>query len=250
MGLAFIFIIGLCIGSFLNVCIYRIANGESIAFPPSHCMKCGTEIKKRDLIPVISYVLLMGKCRKCGDKISIRYPLIELANGLLYILVYLSEGFSLGLIKGCIFISLLLVIAFIDFDTHEVYRSTIIFGVVVGIIFLVLNYTLEGVLPWNNIVGALIGYGVIWLIVILTKGMGEGDIDIAMVCGLFLGLKGMVLNLFLAFVIGGIAATILLVLRKMGRKSEMAFGPYLALGGIITLLYGSRIIDVYLNVFL
>ena len=119
MKLILIFIIGLCIGSFLNVCIYRIANGESIVFPSSHCMKCGIEIKKRDLIPVISYVLLKGKCRNCGDKISIRYPLIELTNGILYILLYLSVGFSLELFKGCIFISLLLVIAFIDFDPHN-----------------------------------------------------------------------------------------------------------------------------------
>ena len=91
MELILIFIIGLCIGSFLNVCIYRIASGESIVFPSSHCMKCGIEIKKRDLIPVISYVLLKGKCRNCGDKISIRYPLIELTNGILYILLYLSK---------------------------------------------------------------------------------------------------------------------------------------------------------------
>lgn len=250
MELILIFIIGLCIGSFLNVCIYRIANGESIVFPSSHCMKCGIEIKKRDLIPVISYVLLKGKCRNCGDKISIRYPLIELTNGILYILLYLSVGFSLELFKGCIFISLLLVIAFIDFDTHEVYRSTTIFGMIVGIVFLVLNYTLEGLLPWNNIVGALIGYGIIWLIVILTKGMGEGDIDIAMICGLFLGIKGIILNLFLAFIIGGIVATILLILIKMGRKSEMAFGPYLAVGGIITLLYGSYIMEMYFRFFL
>ena len=237
MELFLIFIIGLCVGSFLNVCIFRIANGESIAFPPSHCTKCGKRIKRRDLIPIVSYVLLKGKCRNCGDKISIKYPLIELINGILYLLIYINYGLTIDLVKGCIFISLLLVIAMIDFHTHDVYKSTIVFGGIVGVIFLIVKYAIEGVLPWSNIVGALIGYIVIWLIVILTKGMGDGDIDIAMICGLFLGIKGIVLNLFLAFIFGGIVGVILLFLRKKGRKSEMAFGPYLALGGIVTLLY-------------
>ena len=249
MDIFLVVIFGLVIGSFLNVCICRIANEESIAFPPSHCTNCGYELKAKDLIPVLSYIFLGGKCRSCKEKISIQYPIVEILNALLYIAIYLKFGFTLNLFKFCLFASLLIVIGFIDFKTKYVYNSTVVFGVVSGILFAVLEWMETKSIPWNYIAGAFIGFGIIYLIVILTRGMGEGDIDIALICGLFLGIKGILVTLFLAIILGGIVATIILIFKLKERKAEIAFGPYLAIGGIIACLYGSRLIDIYLGLF-
>ena len=249
MDIFLVVIFGLVIGSFLNVCICRIANEESIAFPQSHCTNCGYELKAKDLIPVLSYIFLGGKCRSCKEKISIQYPIVEILNAILYIAIYLKFGFTLNLFKFCLFASLLIVIGFIDFKTKYVYNSTVVFGVVSGILFAVLEWMETKSIPWNYIAGAFIGFGIIYLIVILTRGMGEGDIDIALICGLFLGIKGILVTLFLAIILGGIVATIILIFKLKERKAEIAFGPYLAIGGIIACLYGSRLIDIYLGLF-
>ena len=249
MDIFLVVIFGLVIGSFLNVCICRIANEESIAFPPSHCTNCGYELQAKDLIPVLSYIFLGGKCRSCKEKISIQYPIVEILNAILYIAIYLKFGFTLNLFKFCLFASLLIVIGFIDFKTKYVYNSTVVFGVVSGILFAVLEWMETKSIPWNYIAGAFIRFGIIYLIVILTRGMGEGDIDIALICGLFLGIKGILVTLFLAIILGGIVATIILIFKLKERKAEIAFGPYLAIGGIIACLYGSRLIDIYLGLF-
>ncbi len=249
MDIFLVVIFGLVIGSFLNVCICRIANEESIAFPPSHCTNCGYELKAKDLIPVLSYIFLGGKCRSCKEKISIQYPIVEILNAILYVAIYLKFGFTLNLFKFCLLASLLIVIGFIDFKTKYVYNSTVVFGVVSGILFAVLEWMETKSIPWNYIAGAFIGFGIIYLIVVLTRGMGEGDIDIALICGLFLGIKGILVTLFLAIILGGIVATIILIFKLKERKAEIAFGPYLAIGGIIACLYGSRLIDIYLGLF-
>lgn len=249
MDIFLVVIFGLVIGSFLNVCICRIANEESIAFPPSHCTNCGYELKAKDLIPVLSYIFLGGKCRSCKEKISIQYPIVEILNAILYIAIYLKFGFTLNLFKFCLFASLLIVIGFIDFKTKYVYNSTVVLGVVSGILFAVLEWMETKSIPWNYVAGAFIGFGIIYLIVILTRGMGEGDIDIALICGLFLGIKGILVTLFLAIILGGIVATIILIFKLKERKAEIAFGPYLAIGGIIACLYGSRLIEIYLGLF-
>lgn len=249
MELFFVVLFGLCIGSFLNVCIYRIAREESISFPPSRCTSCGYELKPKDLVPVLSYAFLGGKCRSCKEKISIRYPLIELLNALLYVVIYLNYGFSFELFKFAVFASLMIVIGFIDFDTKYVFNSTVIFGVIIGIVFLLAEWIITKNIPWTNIAGAAIGLGVIWAIVTLTGGMGEGDIDIALICGLFIGIKGIVVTLFLAFIFGGVIAVFIMVLKLKDRKSEMAFGPYLAIGGMIAMLYSTQLIELYLNLF-
>lgn len=247
MYLALIAILGLCIGSFLNVCIYRIAKEENIAFPPSHCTKCGYELKPKDLIPVLSYIFLGGKCRSCNEKISIKYPLVEILNSFVYVLIYLNFGFSLELFKYCLLASLLIVIGFIDFETKFVYNSTIIFGVLSGIIFLILEWVITKNIPLDKIVGAILGFLIIWLIVVLTHGMGEGDIDISLICGLFLGVKGILVTLFLAIVLGGIVGIVILAVKAKYKKTEIAFGPYLAIGGIISLLYVNEIVNIYIN---
>ena len=233
MELVFIIIVGLCIGSFLNVCIYRIASEKSIVFPASHCTKCGYELRKVDLIPVVSYIFLKGKCRNCGEKISIQYPIIELTNALLYVCVYLRYGLTIETIKYSIFASLLLVIGMIDFKTTLVCIETTIFGIIISIIFMGYSWYSTKTFPLDNILG----------------GMGEGDIDIALVCGLFLGKKGIAITLFFGVILGGIAGIIFLIGRKKGKKDEMAFGPYLAMGAFIALMWGERIFNWYISGF-
>ncbi|MCI9069815.1 A24 family peptidase [Clostridium sp.] len=248
MYIALIILMGLLIGSFLNVCIYRIARGESISFPPSHCTNCGYNLKPKDLIPVLSYIFLGGKCRSCKEKISIQYPIVEILNAFLYVMVYIKYGFTLNLFKFCLLSSLLIVIAFIDFKTKYVYNSTIVFGVISGIGFAILEWIETKTIPINYMIGAFIGFGVIYLIVILTRGMGEGDIDIALICGLFLGFKGIIVTLFLSIILGGIVAIAILVFKLKDKKSEIAFGPYLAIGAISSFLFGEILIDFYFKI--
>lgn len=249
MEIFFVVLFGLCIGSFLNVCIYRIAREESIYFPQSHCISCGYNLKPKDLIPVFSYVSLGGRCRICKEKISIRYPLVEILNACLYLLIYLKYGFTLECFKFFLFASLLIVIAFIDFETKYVYNSTIIFGILTGALFITLEYLESKSVPWDYVIGGFIGFGVIYLIVILTRGMGEGDIDIALICGLFLGIRGIIVTLFISIILGGIVSAIILIFKLKDKRSEIAFGPYLAVGGIVACIYGTSLLDMYFKLF-
>lgn len=238
-------ILGLIIGSFLNVCIYRIPQEKSIAFPPSHCTRCKHKLNPLDLFPVISYIFLKGKCRYCKEKISIKYPLIEILNGLLYLIIYLKFGLTLLTVKYCILTSILIVIAIIDFDTQFVFISITIFGVIAGGFFALIEYLLFHSNTLDLILGGLIGAFIIGIIVFITKGMGEGDIEIAAVCGLFLGVKGVLLGLFLAIVIGGIVGVLVLSLKLKKAKDKMAFGPFIAIGSLISMIYGSEILKFY-----
>ena len=244
-----VLIIGLCIGSFLNVCIYRIPKEESIVFPASHCTSCGHELKFYELIPIVSYIFLRGKCIKCKSKISIKYPLIEILNGLLYLLLFIKYGLSFNFVFYCLLVSLLIVISIIDLESKYVYSSTTIVGVLLAIIYIIIGAYLGEVKILNNLLGGLIGYGIIFLIIILTGGMGEGDADIAGICGLFVGIKGVLVALFLAIILGGIFASIVLILKIKDRKSEIAFGPYIAIGTLIWLLIGQKILTLYVSFF-
>ncbi|MDR3598295.1 prepilin peptidase [Clostridium sp.] len=245
MEYVLIFILGLVIGSFLNVCIYRIPMEESIAFPPSHCTNCEHRLKPLDLIPILSYICLGGRCRYCNQQISARYPIIEGLNGILYLLVYLKFGLTIIALKYCILASILIVIGMIDYDTQFVFTSTTVFGGIIGIIFIIIQAIIykNGII--DLILGGLVGFAIIGLIVFFTKGMGEGDIEIAAVCGLFLGVKGILLGLFLAIIIGGLAGVIILCLKLKKAKEKIAFGPFIALGSLISMLLENEILRVY-----
>lgn len=245
----FVLLFGFCIGSFLNVCIYRIPREESISFPTSHCTRCRYELKAKDLVPILSYVFLRGKCRSCKEKISIKYPLVEIVNALLYVVIYLNYGLGIEFFKFSLFASLMIVIGFIDFETKYVFNSTVIFGIASGIIFLIFEWIITKNFPLTNIVGTAIGVSVMWAIVVLTGEMGEGDIDIALICGLFLGIKGIIVTIFLATISGGLVGGIILLLKLKGRKDEIAFGPYLSIGGIIASIYASELISYYFGLF-
>ena len=247
MEIIFIAIIGLCIGSFLNVCIYRIPREESIIFPPSHCTTCSYKLQSYDLIPLLSYLFLKGRCRGCGERISIKYSLIEMLNSLLYVLIYCNYGNSIDSLKGFLLSSLLIVIAGLDLKTHYIYKSTTIFGIGAFIFIEIIDLLISWQIPWENLLAGALGVIVIGAIVFFTGGMGEGDIEIALIIGLFLGIKGLMLALFIAFILGGIIASIFLILKFKERKAEIAFGPYLAIGAIISLLYSTEIINWYIS---
>lgn len=246
---ALIFILGLITGSFLNVCIYRIPKGESISYPPSHCTRCGARINAYDLFPVVSFLILKGKCRNCRDRISIKYPLIELLTGLSFLTLYIQYGISLELIKFMVLISFIAIIGIIDLETTDVYFKTTLSGSIAGIIFIIAGYYF-GYGLWEYIYGGLLGGGVISLIVILTKGMGWGDAEICFLCGLFLGLKMTILMLFLSFVLGGIIGFVLILLKKKSHKDYIPFGPFITLGTLICIYFGKDIIAFYFSQFL
>lgn len=243
-----VLLIGLCIGSFLNVCIYRIQREESISFPPSHCTNCGYELKPLDLIPVLSYIFLRGRCRKCKDKISIKYPLIEILNAVLYLILFSKFGVSINFLFYAILTSLLIVTSTIDIESKYVYNSTTIFGLILGIVYIGVSYYFNHINVFNNILGGVIGYLIIFLIVKLTNAMGEGDADIAGICGLFIGIKGILVALFLAVVIGGIMASIILIFKIKDRKSEIAFSEYIAIGAFIWIVIGEKMLNFYFKI--
>ena len=271
-----IFVFGITIGSFLNVCIYRIPAGLSIVRPPSRCPSCETRLKPLDLFPVFSWIFLKGRCRYCGEKISPRYMLVELLTGILFLLAFISFGLSLGLIAALAFISLLVAVTFIDIDTQTIPNGLVLFGLAAGIVF-VFTKIIPGYKAgyWQNaldaLYGLLVGFVPLLLInlaamlILKKEGMGGGDMKLMAVAGLFLGLKYTVLALIIAIYIGGlVGAVILLSVKIKQRKAQdenaqeqpeeseqqghyMAFGPFLALGSLISMLYGSAVIDWYIN---
>jgi leader peptidase (prepilin peptidase)/N-methyltransferase len=250
-----IFILGLLIGSFLNVCIYRIPREENIAYPPSHCTTCGNDIKSYDLIPVLSWIFLRGKCRNCSEKISIRYALVELTTAVLFLLTYFQYGVSIYLARFLILIPFLIVIAMIDYDTMEVYTTTTWLAIVIGIVLLGVNFYLgEPVAAY--VYGGLLGAGTITFIILLSKlllgteGMGWGDAEICGLCGLFLGFKLTLMMLFFSFIIGGAIGVYLLKFKKKNGRSEMAFGPSIIMAAFFMIIWGDKILNWYLNFFL
>ncbi|MBV7275749.1 prepilin peptidase [Clostridiaceae bacterium UIB06] len=241
-----VFILGTVVGSFLNVCIYRIPNEQSIAYPPSHCTNCNNYIKWYDLIPIISYIFLKGRCRHCGEKISIKYPLIEFVTGFLYLMIYIKYGIGINLLKYITFISIMIVVGMIDLETTDIYFKTTVVGVIAACVFLVI-YIYMGLPIKGYVFGGLLGAGVLAIIALITKGgMGWGDVEICLVCGLFLGIKYTALVLFLSFIIGSIIGILLILSGKKSRKDYVPFGPFIVIASVVTLFFGQSILNWYL----
>lgn len=242
MGI-YLFILGICVGSFLNVCIYRIPQGQSILYPPSHCTQCQRQLQIIDLIPVLSYVLLQGRCRYCGASYSSRYALVELLTGCLFIWCYTVFGIGFPLIKALILTSFLLIITYIDYDHQLILDKVLLYMAGAGVLIECLTPSV-GLL--SILTGSLAGGGLLLLIAIASKGgMGGGDIKLATVLGIYLGAKLTLLALFLSFVIGGVVAVFILLLKRRGRRDCIPFGPFIAVGAFLSLLYGQELIRWY-----
>ena len=238
-----VFLYGIIIGSFLNVCIYRIPKKESIVKVRSHCVDCGYQLKWYDLVPLISYIALRGRCRKCGAKLSVQYPIIEAANGLLYCLVFWSLGFTIYSGLVCLLVSALLVLSVIDFHTFEIPFGCNVFILTLGLIRLALDYQ-----NWlQYVIGLVVVSGFLYVIYLATKGrgIGGGDVKLMAACGLFLGWKLIILALILGCVIGSVIHVARMKLAKAERV--LAMGPYLSVGVLIAVLWGERILSWYLT---
>ncbi|SFQ48095.1 type 4 prepilin peptidase 1 Aspartic peptidase. MEROPS family A24A [Psychrobacillus psychrotolerans] len=241
------FIYGLVFGSFFNVAGLRVPKRESIVRPPSHCTVCDRNLTVKDLVPVFSYVFLKGKCRGCGTKIHWVYPVMELATGLLFAFAYYQLGFTLELVVALLFISLLVIITVSDIAYMLIPDKILLFFLIPLIVLRVF----EPLSPWwDSIVGAVVGFGVLFLIAIVSKGgMGGGDIKLFFVIGLVLGWVPTLLTLFLASIIGTVIGVISLRRTKQGRKTPIPFGPSIAIAAIIAYFYGESLVDWYVNLF-
>ena len=226
-------LLGAVIGSFLNVCIYRIPREESIAFPPSHCPHCKHQLGVLDLVPIFSWLFLRGKCRYCAGKISVRYPIVELITALLFVQAALTAPSLAGFAERALAVACLVVIFAIDLE-HQ-----LIFHRVLAVWFLASFLPLADGLTMNytdRLWGAGVAGGFLLLLYIVTRGgIGEGDVKMSLVAGWWLGMIGAIEYLFLGFLIGGLIAAFLLLAGKKGRRDPIPFGPFLCLGAWLAL---------------
>jgi leader peptidase (prepilin peptidase)/N-methyltransferase len=245
-----IFILGLIVGSFSNVCIYRIPRNESIVYPASHCPKCHSNISPKDNIPLLSYILLKGRCRNCKSKISIQYPIVEFLTGFIYLIIYLIYGLSIQTLIYIILASSLIIISFIDLNEQIVPDVISLPGIVLGFI---ISFFVPYISFVNSALGILAGGGIILIIglagsVIFKKeAMGGGDVKLAAMIGAFLGWRYIIISLFLGFFLGAIVGIILILSKIKSREDVVPFGPFIVLGSLITLLWGEKILIWYLG---
>ncbi len=240
-----IFLFGIVIGSFLNVCIYRIPKQESIVTERSHCMSCGYMLKWYDLIPLLSYICLRGRCRACRKKISIQYPIIEAVNGLLYCLVFAVYGFQIDSILYCLAFSTLLTLSIIDMRTMEIPLGCNVLLLTVGLIHLAIDYT-----NWLQYVIGLLSVSLFLLFIYYAtngRGIGGGDVKLMAACGLLLGWKLIILAFVLGCVLGAVIH--LIRMRASGAEHVLAMGPYLSLGIALSILWGEPVLNWYMGFF-
>ncbi len=238
-----IFAFGIVIGSFLNVCIYRIPRHETVVTTPSHCMNCGYPLRWFDLIPVFSWLALRGRCRKCGERISVQYPLIEAGNGLLWVATFALCGFSVLTLLDCLAVSALLVISLVDARTFEIPFSCNVFIGILGIFATIFDFG-----HMINHIAGFFGVALLLLLVyVLTggRGIGGGDIKLMAATGLLLGFG---CNLA-GFLFGCLYASVIHIARMKlsGAESMLAMGPYLAAGTLTAIWFGERIVTWYLG---
>ena len=238
-----IFLYGIIFGSFLNVCIYRIPEKQSIAKERSHCMQCGYQLKWYDLIPLFSYLCLGGKCRKCKTHISIQYPLVELANGILYILVFFVCGFQVKSFLYCFLGSALLVLSVIDWRTYEIPFGINVFIFILGLVQVAADYE-----NWlSYVIGFFAVSGFIAIVILLTRGrgFGGGDMKLMAAAGLLLGWKLILLSFGIGCIVGSVCH--LIRMRVSGAENVLALGPYLSIGIMVSALFGNDMIQWYLT---
>lgn len=252
-------IFGLVIGSFLNVCICRIPENQSVISRSSHCTSCGTRLKPIDLVPVFSYLFLRGSCRYCGNKVSVRYPIVEMLTAAAFVILFYRFSLSVEYVAAAFLSCILICIFFIDLDYRIIPNEFIAAGLVVGSVLLVLNMfhpmgSFAGRVWYDPILGMLCGAGILALVSLLGRliyktddAMGMGDIKLMAVCGLFLGWRLSILSLLLSVVSAALVSLVLIGLKKHGIKSTIAFGPFISIGVFISVICGWNIIDLYIG---
>lgn len=242
--LLLVFLAGLFIGSFLNVCICRIPCGESVVFPPSRCPQCGRRLGAVELVPVLSFFWQRGRCRGCGGGVSWRYAGVEVLTGLVFAVLYARFGWPDFMVQS-VFYGILLVIFFIDLD-HQIIPNRLV------LLLLALALVVQGarpVLSWPQALwGGLLGGGLFLLLAVVSRGgMGGGDIKLVAVLGLWFGWVQLLLLMFLAFFGGGTVGALLLLMGKKTRKDGIPFGPFLVLAAFVVTVWGREILGWYMR---
>ncbi|MDD5222764.1 MAG: prepilin peptidase [bacterium] len=251
MGPVIVFLFGLIVGSFLNVCIHRIPRSESVLFPPSHCPRCSRRITWRDNIPVLSFLLLGGRCRVCREKISPRYPLVELLTAFFSIGIFLISSGPVEYLVYFIFTAALIVISFIDLQHRIVPNVISIPGIPLGFLA---SFFLPRITWVDSLLGILLGGGIIYLVIAVyylftrREGMGAGDLKLLAMIGAFLGWKGAAFSLVSGALAGSILGLALILVKGWTRRDQIPFGPFLSLGAAGFLLGGARLVDWYLSI--
>lgn len=242
----FVGLYGLLIGSFLNVCIFRIPKGEGIALTRSHCMNCGYELKWYDLIPLFSYIGLKGRCRKCREHISVQYPVIEALNAFMYIIVFLANGFTAISVIYCLLVSALIVLSVIDLRTMTIPEGITNFIAVLGMVRIVLDYP-----HWSKyVIGFLVITVPLYLLNRISGAMNEGNVAIGGGDVRLMGATAFILGyklIILAFFVGCIAGSVIHLARmKISKEGRvLAMGPYLSIGIVLAMFFGECFLKWY-----
>jgi len=263
------FLLGLVIGSFLNVCILRIPADKSIVLPASSCPKCGKAIAPYDNIPVLSWLFLGGKCRNCKTKISAMYPAVELLTGLLFLACYFVFGLTVDALKWAVFAALLVVLTVTDLRERILPDEVNFFGLGAGLLFSFFTKSLDGTALWlanrwfdfpppqmalsfaDAVLGAIAGSGLLWLVaegyfrIRGREGMGLGDVKMMAAVGAFLGLKRTLLTVLLGSLLGSVIGILLIAVSKKGRDYELPFGTFLGAGALLVVFYGTPALHWY-----
>lgn len=240
---------GLCIGSFLNVCICRWPEEESVVAPPSHCPQCDSAIAWYDNIPVVSWLVLRGRCRGCGNGISALYPIVELATGLIWVAAAVRFGPSWEALRIAVFFTILLGIAVTDARTYIIPDQFSWGGLAVGLLF---SFAPGGISPWSAAMGAAVGFGLLYLVAVggewlfKKQAMGGGDIKMMAMIGAFVGPMGTILTIFL----GALVGTVIFAPISMKTGKLVPFGIFLAVGAAATNVWGDQLLGWYTSTFL
>jgi leader peptidase (prepilin peptidase) / N-methyltransferase len=266
---AFAFLFGLLIGSFLNVCILRIPREESIVLPPSHCPACGADIKPYDNIPVVSWLILRGRCRKCKAPISAQYPAVELLTGLLFAGCYLMFGLSFEALKWAVFAALMIVLTVTDLRERILPDVVNFTGLGLALLLSLFTAPVDGSAGWiamrlfgaslpmpvlslaDALIGAAAASGLLWFVaegyfrLRGREGMGLGDVKMMAMAGAFLGLQRAMLTILLGSLLGSLIGAAVIAIRRKGRDFELPFGTFLGAGAILVVFFGSMTLDWY-----
>jgi len=265
----FSFLFGLIIGSFLNVCIARIPAGKSIVLPASACPKCSAPIRPYDNIPVLSYLFLGGKCRKCKTKISVMYPVVELLTGLLFFACFESFGLTADTIKWSTFSAIMVVLVFTDMRERILPDAVNYTGFVLGLVFSLFTKSPDGTALWlanrifsvpppapavsltDSLIGAAFGSSLLWLVSEAyfrlrgREGMGLGDVKMMLMTGAFLGLKRTLLTIFAGSILGSILGIVFILARRKDSDYELPFGTFLGMAALLVVFFGTPVVNWY-----
>jgi leader peptidase (prepilin peptidase)/N-methyltransferase len=265
----FIFLLGLIIGSFLNVCILRIPGGKSIVLPASACPKCGAPIRPYDNIPVVSWLLLRGKCRACKTPISPMYPVVELLTGLLFLACFAAFGLTPESLKWAAFAAIIIVLVFTDLRERILPDVVNYTGFGVGLAFSLVTKPIDGTALWianrmfdfpppapalsfvDAVLGAAVGSGLLWIVsegyfrLRGREGMGLGDVKMMLMAGAFLGVKRVLLTIFAGAVLGSVLGILFILVRRKGSDYELPFGTFLGAAALLVVFFGTPLVNWY-----